>query len=214
MRVIVAEDGALFRDGLVRLLSDAGVEVLAAVSDPDALLAAVATDPPDVAIVDIRMPPAFATEGLAAARTIRTQHPGVAVLVLSQYVETYHALRLLDGGTRGIGYLLKDRVADLEEFLATLTCVAGGGSVIDPDVVAALLARRRTRDPLAGLTGQERAVLALMAQGRSNAAIGARLHLSAKTVETHIGNILAKMMLPPHRDDHRRVLAVLTWLQR
>jgi DNA-binding NarL/FixJ family response regulator len=214
VRVIVAEDGALFRDGLVRLLADAGVTVLAAVSKPDALLAAVAADPPDVVIVDIRMPPTFTNEGLAAAETIRARHPGVAVLVLSQYVETHHALRLLGGGTRGIGYLLKDRVADLEEFLAALTCLTAGGSVIDPDIVTALLGRRRTRDPLADLTGKERAVLALMAQGRSNAAIGEHLHLSAKTVETHIGNILAKIGLSPHRDDHRRVLAVLTWLQR
>ncbi|WP_052665379.1 response regulator [Nitriliruptor alkaliphilus] len=212
MRVALADDAALFRAGVASLLGRAGVTVTASVGDAMALRSAIAADRPDAVILDIRMPPTFTTEGLDAARLIRREHPDVGVLLLSQYVETRHVARLLtEGGA--IGYLLKERVADAGELVDALHRVADGRSVIDPEVVTVLLGRARAPDPLAPLTVREREILALMAEGRSNHAIGARLALAPKTVETHVGHVLAKLDLPPVADDNRRVLAVLTYLQ-
>lgn len=208
MRVVVAEDGVLFRDGLVRLLGESGVVVTSAVGDAPALLAAVAADRPDAVIVDVRMPPGQRAEGLEAALRIRAGHPGVAVLVLSHHVESVHTARLLADDAHGVGYLLKDRVADADELVDTLRRLIRGECVVDPIVVGRLL-DRRTEGPAAVLSAREREVLALMAQGRSNAAIGRLLGLRPKTVEAHVRSVFARLGLPESADDHRRVLAVL-----
>ncbi|GAA0269088.1 response regulator transcription factor [Cryptosporangium japonicum] len=207
--MVVAEDGVLFRDGLVRLLVEEGHDVVAAVGDGPALTDAIVTHRPDVAVVDVRMPPSRTDEGLRAALAARAQVPGAPVLVLSQYVETAGLDDLLADGAGAIGYLLKDRVAAVGEFLDGLRRVAGGGTVLDPAVIAELLASRRTPP---ALSAREREVLALMAEGLSNTAIQRRLVLSAGAVEKHIGNIFAKLGLPPDHDQHRRVLAVLAYL--
>jgi DNA-binding NarL/FixJ family response regulator len=213
MRVVIADDAVLFREGLARVLEAAGIQVVARVGDAEGLLARVRADPPEAVVVDIRMPPTHTTEGLDAAQRIRADHPDVGVLVLSQYVEPHHAIQLLQGGAQGVGYLLKDRVADVAEVADALRRVAGGGSVIDPDVVTQLVGRRRARDPIQELTDRERQVLALMAEGRSNHAIGERLYLSPKTVEAHVHSIFTRLGLHATPDDHRRVLAVLAFLR-
>ena len=209
MRVVIGEDSALFREGLVLLLRDAGHEVRAAVGDATSLAEAVAREQPDVAVVDIRMPPLMEDDGARAAAAIRRDHPGVGVMLLSQHVETRHSLDLVAAG--GFGYLLKDRVLDVDDFLDALARVAGGGSALDPEVVAALVGGRD--DPLAGLTAREREVLGLMAEGRTNAGIARRLWLTERTVETHVRSILGKLGLPTTDEDHRRVLAVLAHLR-
>jgi DNA-binding NarL/FixJ family response regulator len=213
MRVVIAEDSVLLRQGLQHLLTDAGHEVVAAVGDAEALLRAVDEHRPDVCVVDVRMPPTHTDEGVRAALVIRAQHPTVGVLILSQYVEERYASDLIAAHVRGLGYLLKDRVAEVEEFLEAVQRVGSGGTALDPEVVAQLLARSRRTDPLAGLTAREREVLQLMAQGRSNAGIMAELYLSEGSVEKHIRAIFTKFGLPPAEPDHRRVLAVLRWLQ-
>jgi DNA-binding NarL/FixJ family response regulator len=213
-RVVLADDSVLLREGIARLLVEAGLEVVAQVGDPTELVDAVRAHAPDVAIVDIRMPPTHTDEGLRAAERIRAEHRGrVGVLVLSQYVETTFALRLVEEGAGGVGYLLKDRVADVDEFADSVRRVARGGSVIDPEVVAQLVRRRRAHVPLDELTEREREVLGLIAEGRSNQAICDRLFLAPKTVEAHIANIFSKLELLPAADDHRRVLAVLAHLR-
>jgi DNA-binding NarL/FixJ family response regulator len=213
VRVVIADDAVLFREGLVRLLEAAGIHVAGQVGDAEQLLARVRADQPDAAVVDIRMPPTHTREGLDAARRVRAEHPEVGVLVLSQYVEPHHAMQLLEDGASGVGYLLKDRVADVGEVVDAVRRVAGGGSVIDPEVVAQLLGRRRARNPIEELTDREREVLALMAEGRSNQAISQRLFLSPKTVEAHVRSIFTGLDLPATPDDHRRVLAVLAFLR-
>jgi DNA-binding NarL/FixJ family response regulator len=213
MRVALAEDSVLLREGMARLLQEAGFEVLWQAGDADDLLRKVRADAPDVAIVDIRMPPTFSDEGLQAAHVLAESNPDIGVLTLSQYVDTDYAMELIANGGRGRGYLLKDRVMDLEEFAEAVRRVAKGGSVIDPDVVSALVERRREPSPLDELTDRERDVLRLMAEGRSNQAIGAQMFLSAKTIEAHIRAIFMKLGLEPAPDDHRRVLAVLTYLR-
>ena len=213
MRVVIADDAVLFREGLARVLEGGGIEVVAQAGDAERLLALVRADPPDAVVVDIRMPPTHTCEGLDAARRIRAEHAPVGVLVLSQYVEPHHAMVLLEDGAGGVGYLLKDRVADVGEVVDAVRRVAGGGSVIDPEVVAQLVGRRRVRDPIGELTGREREVLALMAEGRSNQAICQRLFLSPKTVEAHVRSIFTRLDLPATPDDHRRVLAVLAFLR-
>jgi DNA-binding NarL/FixJ family response regulator len=214
MRVILAEDSALLREGLVRLLGDVGIEVTQAVADADALLSAVDGQPPDVVVTDIRMPPTFTDEGLAAALTIRTRHPGVAVLVLSQYLEAAYAERLLQHSATGAGYLLKDRVNDVRALSDAIVRVARGESVVDPEVIRTLVGRARLDNPLDRLTDREREVLALMAEGWSNQGIGDRLYLSAKTVEGHVGSIMTKLQIAESRDENRRVLAVVRYLRR
>jgi len=213
MRVVVADDSVLFREGLSRLVEAAGIEVSGRAADAVELEAMVDANPPDIVITDIRMPPTHTTEGLVAAARIRDRHPEVAVLLLSQYVETSHALRLLERGTGRIGYLLKDRVSNVRDFVEAVRRVASGGSAIDPEVVSQLLGRRRRQDLISELSDREREVLNLMAEGRSNIAIGASLHLSEKTVEGHVRSIFSKLALEPAVDDHRRVLAVLTYLK-
>ena len=213
MRVILADDSVLLREGLARMLADSGFQVAAQVGDAAALLAAVDADPPDVCIVDIRMPPTNTTEGLEAALQLRVRHPSVAVLVLSQYVETRYAMELLARGADGVGYLLKDRVGDVSELLAAIRSVAAGRSVIDPTVVSRLVGRRRQVDPMETLSAREREVLSLMAEGRSNRAIGERMFLSPKTVETHVSAVFSKLGIEDTADDNRRVLSVLTWLR-
>jgi DNA-binding NarL/FixJ family response regulator len=214
LRVVIAEDSVLLRAGITRLLEEVGDDVVAAVDNGDALLAAVATHQPDVCVVDVRMPPTFTDEGIRAAVQIRTNHPNVGVLVLSQYVEERYATELLAvGDNRGVGYLLKDRVADVREFVEALHRVAAGGTALDPEVVAQLFARRKSRDPLEELTPRESEVLTLMAEGRSNAGIGAALVISAGAVEKHVNNIMTKLDLAQAPGDHRRVLAVLAYLQ-
>jgi DNA-binding NarL/FixJ family response regulator len=212
MRIVIAEDSVLLRAGLTRLLVDAGEEVVAAVGDAEMLLAAVARHQPDLAIIDVRMPPNFTDEGIRAAVEIRKQWPEIALLVLSQYVEERYATDLLAGDTAGLGYLLKDRVADVREFVEAARRVGAGGTALDPDVVAQLLARSRRRDPLERLSPREREVLELMAEGRSNAAIGGALVISDGAVEKHVRNIFTKLDLAPAESDHRRVLAVLRWM--
>jgi DNA-binding NarL/FixJ family response regulator len=212
MRIMIAEDSVLLRAGLTRLLVDAGEEVVATVADGDALIEAVDRQRPDLAVVDVRMPPSFTDEGLRAALAIRTRWPEVGILVLSQYVEERYATELLAGDTAGIGYLLKDRVADVADFLDAVRRVGAGGTALDPEVVAQLLARSRRRDPMAPLSPREREVLGLMAEGRSNSAIAASLVVNEGTVEKHVSNIFTKLDLPPADHSHRRVLAVLRWL--
>ncbi|HEY6379264.1 MAG TPA: response regulator transcription factor [Candidatus Dormibacteraeota bacterium] len=214
MRVLIADDSVLLREGLARLLAEGGFEVAGQAGDAAELLRLVRADPPDAVIVDVRMPPTHTVEGLVAAEQIRTEYPGVGVLVLSQYIETHHAMRLLGSSPQGIGYLLKDRVADLGELTDALRRVGRGGSALDPEVVATLVGRRRARDPIEELTERERDVLTLMAEGRSNQAIGQRLFLSPKTVETHVRAIFMKLDLEEAPDDNRRVLAVLAFLRR
>jgi DNA-binding NarL/FixJ family response regulator len=213
MRVIIAEDSVLLRAGLTRLLADAGEEVVAAVGDGDALVSAVEKHQPDLAVVDVRMPPDFTDEGLRAALAVRGRWPDVGILVLSQYVEERYATELLSGDNGGVGYLLKDRVADVSDFLDAARRVGDGGTVLDPEVVAQLLARSRRRDPIERLSAREREVLGLMAEGRTNGAIAANLVISDGAVEKHISNIFTKLDLPPTEHDHRRVLAVLKWLE-
>lgn len=211
--VLVADDSVLFREGVARVLQDRGFSVIGQAGDADELLEAVEKATPDVVVTDIRMPPTNTSEGLVAAQRIRSEHPDVAVLVLSQYVETQHALRLLRDTPENVGYLLKDRVSDIDEFADAVRRIARGGSVIDPEVVAQLLGRRSEDHALDALTDREREILALMAEGRSNQAICERLFLSPKTIETHVGSIFSKLGLLPAADDHRRVLAVLTYLR-
>ena len=213
MRVVIAEDSAILRDGLATLLTDRGHTVVAAVADADALRAAVAADPPDVCVVDIRMPPTFTDEGVRAALALRHSHPSVGVLVFSQYVETRYAAELLAGAPRGVGYLLKDRVADVREFVDALERVGSGGTALDPEVVSQLLGASRRRDAVDRLTAREREVLARMAEGLSNAGIAAALVISDGAVEKHIANIFLKLGLPPSDTDNRRVLAVLRYLE-
>ena len=213
IRVVLADDSVLFREGLARVLAENGFMVAGQAGDADGLHAAVELETPDLVVTDIRMPPTNTNEGLLAAQRIRAEHPGTGVLVLSQYVETRQAVRLLQNAPHRIGYLLKDRVSDIAEFTDAVRRIARGGSVIDPEVVAQLLRRRGEDSALADLTGREREILALMAQGRSNRAIGERLFLSPKTVETHVGAIFTKLGLLPAADDHRRVLAVITYLR-
>jgi DNA-binding NarL/FixJ family response regulator len=212
VRVVIAEDAAILRDGLVQLLTDRGHDVVAAVSDGDALRAAVAEHDPDVAVVDIRMPPSFTDEGLRAAIAIRHERPEVGVLVFSQWVETRYAAELLAGSSSGVGYLLKDRVADVSEFVEALTRVAAGGTALDPEVVRQLLGASRRREAIATLTPREREVLGLMAEGRTNGAIARQLVVSDRAVEKHVANIFTKLDLPPSGEDHRRVLAALRYL--
>ncbi|MFJ5229152.1 response regulator [Kitasatospora sp. NPDC088391] len=211
MRVVVADDAVLLREGLVRLLVEDGHRVVAAVGDGPALVAAVREHRPDVSVVDVRMPPTHRDEGLRAAVALRRERPGTPVLVLSQYVEPAYAAELLADGAGAVGYLLKDRVARVGEFLDALARVAAGGTAFDPQVVAGLLTGRRA-DPLAALTPRERELLGLMAEGHSNAEIARRLVLSASAVEKHVGNVFAKLGLPPDDSQHRRVRAVLAHL--
>jgi DNA-binding NarL/FixJ family response regulator len=213
MKIVIAEDAAILRDGLIQLLTDRGHEVAAAVGDGDALRAAVAEHDPDVAVVDIRMPPSFTDEGLRAAIAIRRERPNVGVLVFSQWVETRYAAELLATSSSGVGYLLKDRVADVSEFVEAMTRVAAGGTALDPEVVSQLLGASRRGDALAALTPREREVLGLMAEGRSNVAIARQLVVTERAVEKHVANIFTKLDLPPSGEDHRRVLAVLRYLE-
>jgi len=214
MRVVIAEDEALLREGLARLLGDAGIEVVGQGDTPDRLLALVSRHQPDVAIVDIKMPPTHTEEGIVAAQTIRREHPSVAVLVLSHYLESRYAMRLLADHPESVGYLLKDRVSNVAVLVDALKRVSEGESVLDPTIVRRLMSRPRDRGPLAELTEREREVLGLIAEGHSNQAIAARLFLSLKTVETHIRQIFMKLDLDETPDSHRRVLAVLAHLRQ
>jgi DNA-binding NarL/FixJ family response regulator len=211
--VVIAEDNVLLREGLSRLLQESGFEVSGQAGDAEDLIRKVGAHRPDVAVVDVRMPPTHTDEGLRAARTIRSEHPDTAVLVLSQYVEEAYALELLSESTERTGYLLKDRVSDVDAFLDAVRRVAGGGSALDPEVVSLLLGRRRREDPLEPLTAREREVLGLMAEGRSNAAIAEALVVTERAVEKHVTSIFSKLDLVPTVEDHRRVLAVLAYLR-
>ena len=213
MRVALADDSILLREGVARLLADAGFAVTAQAGDAEELLASVRADPPDVAVTDIRMPPTHTDEGLRAAHQIRSEFPDVGVLVLSQFVETDYAMQLVSEGAAGLGYLLKDRVTNVQEFTDSVRRVAAGGSVIDPEVVTRLVGKARQASPLDALSDREKEVLALMAEGRSNQAISESMFLSEKTVEGHVRSIFSKLDLLPTPDDHRRVLAVLTYLR-
>jgi DNA-binding NarL/FixJ family response regulator len=213
MRVVVADDSVLLREGLVRLLEDAGIEVVGQAGDAEDLLRKVRAHRPDVAIVDVRMPPTNTDDGLRAARQIRTELPGVAVLVLSQYVEEGSALELLESDAEGVGYLLKDRVAEIDRFIEAVRRVAEGGSALDPEVVSQLLGRRRTEDPLDRLSPRERDVLELIAEGRTNQAIAEHLVVTERAVEKHVTSIFSKLDLATSPRDHRRVLAVLAYLR-
>jgi DNA-binding NarL/FixJ family response regulator len=212
MRIVIAEDAVLLREGLSRLLTEAGFEIVGAVEDGESLLRVVEEQQPDLCIVDVRMPPTWTDEGVRAALVLRAQWPGIAVLVLSQYVEETYAVDLIAGDTRGVGYLLKDRVADVGEFVEAVRRVGQGGTALDPEVVGQLLARSRRRDPMERLTARERDVLRLMAEGRSNAAIAAALVVTDGAVEKHVSSIFSKLDLPPDEQDHRRVLAVLRYV--
>jgi DNA-binding NarL/FixJ family response regulator len=213
IRVVIAEDGVLLREGLAGLLERFGFQTVAVVGDAEALKTAVAEHAPDLVITDIRMPPTFTDEGLRAAVELRRAHPGLAVVALSQYVQHSYAADLLDSGDgRGVGYLLKDRVVDVEDFIGALRRAAAGGTVVDPQVISQLV--RRRRDPLSSLSTREREVLALIAEGHSNAAIARQLVVSEAAVGKHVGNILAKLRLPQTDDTNRRVLAVLAYLRR
>jgi DNA-binding NarL/FixJ family response regulator len=212
VRAVIAEDLVLLRDGLIRLLAAHEVEVVAAVGDGPSVLAALLEHRPDIAVLDVRLPPTFTNEGLVAAIEAREQVPGLPVLVLSQYVEPLYARELLSDQNGGVGYLLKDRVMDVGQFVEAVHRVAGGGTVMDPEVVSQLLAKRARDVPLGRLTAREREVLAFIAEGRSNAAVAAGLVVSEKAVSKHIGNIFMKLDLPPSDDDNRRVLAVLAYL--
>ncbi|HEY7018051.1 MAG TPA: response regulator transcription factor [Gaiellaceae bacterium] len=213
MRVVIAEDLALLRDGLERLLRDNGFEVAAAVADGESLVRAIRDESPEIAIVDIRLPPTFRDEGVRAALEARERFPDTAILIVSQYVERAYANELLADGRGGIGYLLKDRIMDVNEFVDAVRRVARGGTALDPEVVSQLLSRRRSGSALERLTPRERQVLALMAEGRSNAGIASELVLTVGAVEKHVASILGKLRLPPSESDHRRVLAVITYLQ-
>ena len=212
LRAVVADDSVLLRDGVVRLREDADIEVVAAIGDGESLVAAVAEHRPDLAIIDVRMPPTHTDEGIRAALTIRSEHPGVAVLVLSQYVEERYATDLLSSSTSGVGYLLKDRVVDVDDFIAAVRRVAAGGSAVDAEVVAQLLGRTARASEIDRLTPREREVLGLMAEGLSNAGIAERLVVSLGAVEKHISNVFAKLDIEREEYAHRRVLAVLTYL--
>jgi DNA-binding NarL/FixJ family response regulator len=213
MRVVLADDSLLLREGVARLLSEAGLDVVAQAGDADDLLRKVGAHKPDVAIVDVKMPPTHTDEGLRAAAEIRERHPQVGVLVLSQYLEEGYALDLLSSSAERMGYLLKDRVADLDRFVDAVKRVGEGGSALDPEVVSRLLGRRRREDPLEELSPREREVLGLMAEGRSNHAIADALVVTERAVEKHVTSIFSKLSLPPTAEDHRRVLAVLTYLR-
>jgi DNA-binding NarL/FixJ family response regulator len=213
VRVVIAEDSVLLREGVAKLLEEEGFELVGRAADADELLLKVRSYEPDVAVVDVRMPPTHTDEGARAAVTIREQHPDIGVLLLSQVVEATFALRLFSESPAGFGYLLKDRVLDVDDFVEAVRRVARGGTVVDPNVVAELLGRRRPNDPVASLTTRERGVLELMAEGRSNSGIGNKLFLSPKTVEAHVHAIFTKLGLMPAADDHRRVLAVLAYLR-
>lgn len=213
IRAVVADDSVLLRDGIVRLLTDSGVEVVAAVGDADALLDAVTEHEPDLCLIDVRMPPTHTDEGLRAAVEIRRRYPSMAVLVLSQYVEERYAGELLEGDVSGVGYLLKDRVIDVEDFLNSLRRVAAGGSAVDAEVISQILGRSRKMSELDRLTPREREVLTLMAEGLSNGGIAERLVVSNGAVEKHISNVFTKLGLDPEDGSHRRVLAVLTYLR-
>jgi DNA-binding NarL/FixJ family response regulator len=210
---VIAEDSVLLREGLTRLLAEAGFDVVAAVADAEQLLRSVGSEQPDVVVADVRMPPTHRDEGVRAALVIRQRWPKTAVLLLSQYVEERYATELLGGDTRGVGYLLKDRVADVDEFVEALRRVGAGGTALDPEVVTQLLARSRRRHPLEGLTQRERQVLQLMAEGRSNGAIAGQLVVTEGAVEKHVSSIFTKLDLAPADTDHRRVLAVLRYLE-
>ena len=212
MRIVIAEDAAVIRAGLAEILTDRGHEIVAAVGDAEALKDAVAAHQPDVAIVDVRMPPSHTDEGLRAAIAIRRDHPGVGILVFSQYIETRYAADLLATRSGGVGYLLKDRVANVAEFNDAITRIAAGGTALDPEVVSGLLSASRHVSTLSTLTAREHDVLGLMAEGRSNGAIADRIIVSERAVEKHISNIFTKLGLPPSDSDHRRVLAVLAYL--
>jgi DNA-binding NarL/FixJ family response regulator len=213
VRVALADDSLLFREGLARLLQERDLEIAGQAPDAESLLALIETEPPDVAIVDIRMPPGHRDEGLVAARSIKASHPQVGVLVLSQYVEVHYAMALVEDRPQGAGYLLKDRVENLDMFVDSIRRVAAGEVVVDPSVVALLVNRARAHDPLDELTPRELEVLRLMAEGRSNQAISNELFLTARTVESHVRSIFLKLNLAPAGDDHRRVLAVLSYLR-
>jgi DNA-binding NarL/FixJ family response regulator len=213
VRIVIGEDSVLLREGLIRLVREGGHCVAAAVGDAPSLLSAISETRPDVALVDVRMPPSFTDDGLRATVEARRRQPGLAVLVLSQYVEEAYAHDLLADGGRGVGYLLKDRVQDLETLVDALTRVAGGGSVLDPEVVAQLLIRRRSGVSIDSLSQREREVLGLMAEGRTNSAIAQKLMITDGAVEKHVSAIFTKLGLPPSEADHRRVLAVLAWLR-
>ncbi|HSU36918.1 MAG TPA: response regulator transcription factor [Propionibacteriaceae bacterium] len=210
MRIVIGEDSALFREGLARLLEDAGHEIVAKAADAPSLVTAVDATTPDLAIIDVRMPPDLTDDGARAARAVRGEHPELGIVLLSQHVETRHSVELVASGR--FGYLLKDRVFDVDDFLDALLRVAAGGSALDPEVVARLIGVHRAGKPLASLTAREREVLALMAEGRTNVGIARRLWLTERTVETHIGSILGKLGLADSDEDHRRVLAVLVYL--
>ncbi|HKE68674.1 MAG TPA: response regulator transcription factor [Nocardioidaceae bacterium] len=214
MRVVIADDSVLFREGLARLLAEADIETCAMAGDADELERLVVEHRPDVALVDIRMPPSFTHEGARAAAQLREENDGLGILLLSQSLEGRYAARLAQDHPKGFGYLLKDHVVDVATLVDAVDRVADGGTVLDPDVVSYLLGRRTTRDQVESLTAREHEVLALMAEGRSNAAIGRQLVLNERTVDSHISSILTKLDLLPQPDDHRRVLAVLAWLQR
>jgi len=213
MRVMLADDAVLFREGVARVFVDSGFEVVGQTGDGESILDLVTADPPDVVIIDLRMPPTHTDEGLTAAAEIRSAAPDVGLLILSQHVEAHHALRLMSEFDRGVGYLLKDRVSDLSAFAVDVRRVAGGDVVIDPELVSRLVTRQREHDPLATLTDRERDVLSLMAQGLSNLALSEELHLSVKTVETHVRSIFNKLDLHLDDRDNRRVLAVLAFLR-